>query len=462
MTNITIENLEYYWDIVNELFRILTLLATAGIYACFLKPFLIQKKSAFITGASYFFSMLILSVIPYNMWGIVAYSIGCMTMLLTMYVTDRRNVRQKLFLAILLLMFKNIVQGIALSVYRVLSYVFLERNPIMSPQKQLASFFLMETAYFILRSLLLYFLAKLAGRVYTDKREDMSCQELILMLLPVSLSVVTYYLESYFVNIYERDLGTTVWFNHGEYDYFEAFYDLLSYGMILAVLIFYRSIKKKQREERENAVLAGQMEDMRNHICEVEKMYDDIRSIRHDMGNHIMILENLYRKNQWGEAEEYAKKLTDTMEESFFHVRSKNPVTDVILEEMWKRAAEKGIGFRCDFYFGTETIIDAFDMSVILNNGLTNAIEGTNGREPFIHIFSSREKNVFLIEIQNSFEGELLWDQRGELPQTTKSREQGHGYGLGNIRKIARKYQGDIAVKAEEGKFILTVMLLLE
>ena len=456
-----IENYERYWDILSQVFRILTLFSTAGVYASFLRPFLHRKKSAYIAGASYFFSMLFLSVIPYDMWGIVAYSIGCLGIFVTMYLTEKRNVRQKFFLAVLLLLFKHISQGIALPIYDILLYVFLERNSEVRPEIYFVLIALTETVYFILRTGLLYFLSKIVSRVYTDKKEDMSGQELILMLLPVSLTVAAYYLESYFAEIYERDLGTTVWWNHGEYQYFQAFYEILSYGMVLAVLVFYQSIKKNQREERENAVLAGQMEDMRNHICQVEKMYHEIRSIRHDMGNHIMILENLYRKNQWGEAEVYAKKLTDAMEESFFHVKSQNPVTDVILEEMWKRAAEQGIDFQCDFVFGTEMCIDAFDMSVILNNGLSNAIEGADGSLPFIHIFSSREKNVFLIEIQNSFEGELLWDEKGEMPKTTKKEGQGHGYGLGNIRKIARKYQGEIAVKTEDGKFILTVMLLL-
>lgn len=126
---------------------------------------------------------------------------------------------------------------------------------------------------------------------------------------------------------------------------------------------------------------------MKNHICQVEKMYDDIRSIRHDMGNHIMTLENLYRKSQWGEAEQYAKRLTEAMEESYFHVKSKNPVTDVILEEMWKRALEMGVDFHCDFFFGGDIPVDAFDMSIILSNGLGNAIEGADGETPFISVF---------------------------------------------------------------------------
>lgn len=455
-----INKMIFYWDIINKIFWFLTMFATAGIFACFLQSFLPGKRQAYAVGFSYFFSMLFLKVIPFEMWGITAYSIGSGVIFTSMYLADKKNVRQKIFLAVLLLLFHWIAHGIGQPVYSAFLNL-LGRNYQFDSGIFILLYFMIELSYFLLRCILTYGMVKVVSHVYRDKREELSSHELILMLLPISLSVSTYFLEAYFYSVYEGDLGFSVWHNHKMYTCLEVFIELLSFGVILAVLVFYQKIKKTQREERENAVLEGQVADMKNHICQVEKMYEDIRSIRHDMGNHIMTLENLYRKNQWGEAERYAKKLTETMEESFFHIKSNNPVTDVILEEMWKRAFEKGIDFQCDFFFGRDMLVDAFDMSVILNNGLGNAIEGVDGEKPFISIFSSRKNNVFLIEIQNSFYGELLWDEKGEMPLSTKKLGEGHGYGLGNIKKIAGKYHGDIAVKTEEGTFILTVMLML-
>ncbi len=455
-----IENMTFYWDMISKVFWFLTNFATAGIYAWFLKPFLPGKRQACAVGFSYFISMFLLKVIPLEMWGIVAYSMGCGVIFISMYLVDKKNMRQKIFLAILSLLFQWIAHGAGQPVYSGLLYA-LGRNSHIRLEIFTILYSVIELLYFLLRCALTFGMVKIVNIVYRDKREELSCYELVLMLLPVSLSVAVYYLKAYFCSVYEGDLGISVWHNHEMFTYLDMLFAILSYGVILAVLVFYQKIKKTQQEERENAVLAGQMADMRNHICQVEKMYEDIRSIRHDMGNHIMILENLYRKSQWGEAEQYAKRLTDAMGESFFHVKSKNPVTDVILEEIWKRAFEMGIDFRCDFFFGRDIPVDAFDMSVILNNGLGNALEGTNGEHPFISVFSSRKNNVFLIEIQNSFHGKLLWDENREVPLSTKKQGEGHGYGLGNIKKIAGKYHGDIAVKSEEGRFILTVMLLL-
>ena len=66
-----------------------------------------------------------------------------------------------------------------------------------------------------------------------------------------------------------------------------------------------------------------------------------------------------------------------------------------------------------------------------------------------------------MVEISNSFRGETEIDTDGGLPVTTKSEKTGHGYGLLNIRRMARKYHGDIDICNGDGVFKLTVMLML-
>ena len=48
---------------------------------------------------------------------------------------------------------------------------------------------------------------------------------------------------------------------------------------------------------------------MKKHIGEVEKLYQDIRSLRHDMGNHIQMLEHLVAENHMDDAAEYMEHL---------------------------------------------------------------------------------------------------------------------------------------------------------
>ena len=43
----------------------------------------------------------------------------------------------------------------------------------------------------------------------------------------------------------------------------------------------------------------------------INTLFEDIRGLKHDMGNHLTVLENLYQKKEFIEAEKYTEKLKD-------------------------------------------------------------------------------------------------------------------------------------------------------
>lgn len=463
MSSAMTENLEIYWAAVSYIVRFINFMIMTYFTIRFVKPFVGQKKCAIVTGISYFLCMLILAVIPYEMAFSFAYTVGGVVMCAVMYLMDRRNLRQKIFLVVLITLFMWITHGVAIIPRSVLLDCLLNAGVVMGkPLLQFGIYTVTEAVYLCLKILIMYFLTKLANRAYENKRDDMTNHEFILMLIPVLLAMAGYYIFSYFEKVYEQDMNYYLRAVHVEYEWLLALYQIISYGTILVMILIFQRIKKSQREEKENAILEEQIINIKSHISEVEKLYNDMRSLRHDMGNHMMTLENLYRKNEMKEAENYIKNLSSSLDEFKFRIKSGNPVTDVILEEMRKRAEEKGIAFESEFFFPANTNINAFDVSVILNNALVNAIEGADGEKREIHILSYRKKNAYLIEIKNSFIGKLVIDEDTGLPETSKKNKQEHGYGLINIRKVAQKYHGDVAVQSENGRFILTVMLMIE
>ena len=126
-------------------------------------------------------------------------------------------------------------------------------------------------------------------------------------------------------------------------------------------------------------------------------------------------------------------------------------------------AEEKGIRFECKFMYPTDTNINAFDVSVILNNAIANAFEGVqNCKNPYVSIFAYRKKNAYMLEVTNCISKRVEIDDEIDLPKTTKKDKGSHGFGLVNIRKVAQKYYGDIAISQDENSFTLTVMLMVE
>lgn len=463
MSSVMTENLEIYWAAVSYIVRFANFMIMTYFIIRFVKPFVGQKKCAIATGISYFLCMFILYIIPFEMAFSFAYTVGGVVMCAVMYWMDRRNLKQKIFLAVLIMLFRWIVHGISILPRSLLfDYVINTGTMVGKPLLQFGIYAVTEAVYLCLKILIMYFLINFTVRIYENKKDDMTNHEFILMLIPVLLAMAGYYIFSYFEKVYEQDMNYYLRAVHVEYEWLLALYQIISYGTILVMILIFQRIKKSQREEKENAILEEQIINIKSHISEVERLYSDMRSLRHDMGNHMMTLENLYRKNEMKEAENYIKNLSSSLDEFKFRIKSGNPVTDVILEEMRKRAEEKGIAFESEFFFPANTNINAFDVSVILNNALVNAVEGADGEKREIHILSYRKKNAYLIEIKNSFIGKLVIDEDTGLPETSKKNKQEHGYGLINIRKVAQKYHGDVAVQLENGRFILTVMLMME
>ncbi len=53
----------------------------------------------------------------------------------------------------------------------------------------------------------------------------------------------------------------------------------------LFMIVMFQNWKVAQEEQFEQELVLNQVSDMEKHIGEVEKLYQDIRSLRHDMGN---------------------------------------------------------------------------------------------------------------------------------------------------------------------------------
>lgn len=455
--------MEVYWEIVSYATGIALMGITGYLFYRFIKPFLIKYRYAGVIGVVYFIVMTVLYLIPWEMEGVVAYAIGTLTAFAAMYFIDRRNMAQKLFLATTMFLLNWISHGIAIIPRGILFAIFINPPYMMSrPILQFGCYVAVEIIYVVLRFLIMAFLIRIVNKVYTCKRENMSRKELALMCATPLSVLIGYGIFIFFSNAYLTDMEQYIWNVHSQYLWIKAFYQLISYIAIIATIVLYQRIKESHRKEKESAVLEGQIENLKKHISEVELLYRDIRGLKHDMANHVMILENLFQKNEHQQAMNYLSKWKEQLNELEIKIKSGNPVTDVILTEKQKEAEEKEIDFVCDFHYPTETGINAFDISVILNNAINNAIEAAGTcQNPYVHIKSWRQKNVYMIEVKNNFAGTIVMDKDSGLPESTKNGQE-HGFGLANIRKVAQKYFGEIAIEQKENIFILSIMLMAE
>ncbi len=267
----------------------------------------------------------------------------------------------------------------------------------------------------------------------------------------------------------------TVQINAGLFVLFDEKPDLLWKIPLIALCIFageaaqiyfWQRYRILLAERQKHFVEEQQVKAMKKRLEEAENFYGSIRKVRHEMKNHIANIKGLAGAGEYGEIEDYVRCMDETMQELEYKYVTGNAVTDVIINDKCRRAEKAGIRFDANFWYGGE--IPVFDMGIILNNLLDNAIEACEKLETgkgFIRLSLKRKKQFLLLEVENSFDG-VVPAQRGRnlAPITTKQRMlpeiiTEHGIGLENVRDIAERYFGGVNIKVKGNVFHVTVML---
>lgn len=312
-------------------------------------------------------------------------------------------------------------------------------------------------------------------RFAPGEEEGIPRNELLFLLSPAFTGIVFFT----FINVSRSLLVNPAflkWTARGN-----PFFDLSLYFLIffvaattiLCILYAYNIYQKliaSMQDKQRAALLASQVDQMQDHIREIEQLYTGVRSMRHDMQNYLFDIKSLLAAQGVsvegeGELAGYFSGIGTALDALNFYFHTGNPVTDVVLNGKYQQAKSLGIQFDSEFLFPSDYGIDVFDLSIILNNALNNALEACevlSGSDPeaerFISVTSYCKNNMFLIEVKNSFDGTVCVTEDGGL----KSRKQDthrHGLGFQNIVRCADKYLGSADYTCCDRTFTLIVML---
>ena len=452
---------EKCWMVTSKISVIALLMITGIYFGKFVCPYIKKKKGAVAVSIVYITIMLVLYMIPPQIDNFSAYLIGVIAAFLAMYVEDRRNIYQKIFLAITFFSIRWLTVAMAGRLDDLVTKALVFRN--MSAEKVWLQYGLYVGTRVLDLVLCIAFIAIAIGlinKAYIYKKDEMSVKEMVMLIVPSLVGVTGYGILQYYLMIYERDTGKNLIDTYEFYGALSFLHYLISIVAILVVIVMFQNWKEMQEEQRGQELVLNQISDMKKHIGEVEKLYRDIRSMRHDMGNHIQTLEHLVAHNNMDDATEYLEHLKNEWDEVSPEIKTGSPVIDVILMEKLREAKERQIRFLSDFHYPHNTKLNAFDLSVIMNNALNNCMENVSGDDPYMSISSFRKNSIFMITIKNSFEGQLNFGD-SDLPETTKSGRE-HGIGLNNIRRVARMYMGDISLEQGNEEVILSIMMQVE
>lgn len=213
-------------------------------------------------------------------------------------------------------------------------------------------------------------------------------------------------------------------------------------------------VVKYQLVKREKATLI-----LRDHL--LEERYTEMmktHQVIHDMKNHLLVIRNMERANQWDELHNYLEEISRDIFDDSAEIWTGNRMADLILNSKKRQADSEGIAFSIDSnIIGVIPFTDRETIS-LLGNLLDNAIEACKrmkSAEKWVNIRINRKHHLFYIEIANSIE-ERPKEKEHQLI-STKTDKGLHGYGLKNVQQIVHKYDGTYSYQIKENSFLTSL-----
>lgn len=190
-----------------------------------------------------------------------------------------------------------------------------------------------------------------------------------------------------------------------------------------------------------------------------------VRSIYHDLKNHLLILEAQVGNGQ--AIQNSIQDLQSQIQEYENYYQTGNEYLDIIVRDKARVAQEQQIDFVAVVSFVDGAFIEPLDISTIFGNALDNAIEASEKlpvQERLITLKADRVRDMLVILVENNslqIKERQKRAQTGGLAErkTIKKDTFAHGFGLSNIRNAVQKYAGQCSVKEEEGKFTLKIVI---
>lgn len=510
---------ELYYQIAFDVSRGIQQLGAGIILAMLCRHFMVKAKArrhVWMVGAAYFVVVAVFLYIEVEVYSFVAYLLAFLAAFLVLYCLEKENWQVKFLLCYIFFSVRSLASYVAVDLSHLLEvpverWIILQSG--MSQQSiwrvTFLSFCLFRILQFTLSTLILWIICGGIVKIFFFERNGMEKKEMLLLMLPPILGIVYYIRTERNINLVLEKTGMYIHDMVPEYEIVEIVIQIILIAAIMSMLWLYQKLKQEQAKKQSDRLLLQEVKSMRAHVGEIERLHDDLRGLRHDMKNHISVLSGLMERGAYGQAQAYLDSLGRSYtgeagkagavyagkqpeeteaedagrrlekegiedaakrsegvahgadkEEREPEIMTGNPVTDVILSEHRHRIMEEGMMFESDFHYPDSAVVDAFDLSVILDNALTNALEAAP-RGGQIRIRSFREHQAYLIVVENTFEGELAGRGADGLLMTTKQPTEEHGFGLRHIKTVVERYHGAMTIEQKGDTVVLSLMLCI-
>ncbi len=260
----------------------------------------------------------------------------------------------------------------------------------------------------------------------------------LILLINIILSSIITYLHMQYNRVYYVVIGI---------------YNLLSCLMVLYLQFF---VMDNRRLKNELEITSQLLHQSKVRYQDNKKNVDLINLKCHDLKHQIR--EHTAKGNI---TKDTINELEEIINIYDSNVRTGNEALDLILTEKSLLCQKANIKLSCLADCSNLSFIADSDLYCLFGNAIDNAVEAvmkiqdSNKRQ--INLIVRNVYSLVSINIENYYTGELIIG-KDNLPITTKSNKDYHGFGMKSIKMIVDKYHGDLKITKREDIFSLAIL----
>lgn len=177
-------------------------------------------------------------------------------------------------------------------------------------------------------------------------------------------------------------------------------------------------------------------------------------SLRHDLKNHLLVLNRLTEQGELDPIREYLQSMYQETYASTGNIQTGNLTADALIDIKEQAALAEGISLTCEMQLPKQLPLKDFDLCIVLGNLLDNAIRAASripdAKERRLILRAGTVKRNLLLEIKNTV------TDGADLLQFGPDR---YGTGLHNVKNIIERHNGTMAISCEASLFCVSILI---
>ncbi|MCL2820422.1 MAG: GHKL domain-containing protein [Oscillospiraceae bacterium] len=235
---------------------------------------------------------------------------------------------------------------------------------------------------------------------------------------------------------------------------------LISLLLVYITMFLIRNQQKALQYKSEYELSQLRLEMQIEHYQKLYTAQREVKAIRHNISDKLVAISGLLSSGLISEALERIDGIDNEVKKTATIIDTGFPPIDAVINAKIEKAKANNINIRHKIIIDNALHTDQFDIAILIANALDNAVEGilrSNDVERVIKLDFISVPDYISLLIENYSSVPII-----EGFKTVKQEKSSHGFGIEQMKAIAKKYDGDIYLIYDSESYKFTVEILLK